>query len=165
MPLLKLFLLFITWPLLTKITSMKTLRFYSTAFFALISLCALSGCSNSYIKSKSVTPASAYPAAIEQANRDNRAFILHSGINVYTITSYQLNKEKQKMDVQLNKLDSLHVVSVSGGESGRSRPKKRESSLIKEIHIYTKDSIDYTLDEPHTIPMEKVARIDLVGKG
>ncbi|HEX8279666.1 MAG TPA: hypothetical protein VF540_13270 [Segetibacter sp.] len=144
---------------------MKTFRFCRTAFFALISLCALSACSNSYIKSKTVTQASAYPAAIEQANRDNRSFILHSGVNVYTITSYQLNKEKQKMDVQLNKLDSLRIVNVSDGESKRSRPKKGESPLINEIHIYTKDSVSYTLDEPHTIPMEKLARIDLVGKG
>lgn len=164
MPLLKLFLL-LSLPLLMKITSMKTLRFCSTAFFALISLCVLSGCSNSYTKAKTVTPASAYPAAIEQANRDNRSFILHSGINIYTITSYQLNKEKQKLDVQLNKPDSLHAVDVSDRESGRSRPKKGESSLIKEIHIYTKDSVSYTLDEPHTIPLENLARVDLVGKG
>lgn len=162
--LLKLFLLFITWPLLMQITFMKTFIYCRTAFFALISLGALSGCSNSYIKAKTVTPASAYPAAIEQANRDNRSFILHSGINVYTITTYQLNKEQQKMDVQLNKLDSIHVVDVSDRESGRSRPKKGGSS-IKEIHIYTKDSVSYTLDEPHTIPMDKLARIDLVGKG
>ncbi len=144
---------------------MKTFRFCRAAFFALISLCALSGCSNSYVKAKTVTPASAYPAAIEQANRDNRSFILHSGINVYTITTYQLNKEKQKLDVQLNKLDSLHIVNVSDQESGRARPKKGESSLINEIHIYTKDSVSYTLDEPHTIPLENLARIDLVGKG
>ncbi len=143
---------------------MKTSRFCRTFFFALISLCALSGCSNSYIKAKTVTPASDYPAAIEQANRDNRSFILHSGINVYTITSYQLNKEKQKMDVQLNKLDSIHIVNVSDAKSGRSRPKKEESS-VNEIHIYTKDSISYTLDEPHTIPLDKVDRIDLLGKG
>lgn len=144
---------------------MKTFRFCRTAFVALISLWALSGCSNSYIKAKTVTPASDYPAAIEQANRDNRSFILHSGINVYTITTYQLNKEKQKLEVQLNKLDSLQVVDVSGRESGRSRRKKDKSSLMNEIHIYTKDSVSYTLDEPHTIPLENVARIDLMGKG
>ena len=69
------------------------------------------------------------------------------------------------MDVQLNKLDSLRIVNVSDGESKRSRPKKGESPLINEIHIYTKDSVSYTLDEPHTIPMENLARIDLVGKG
>ena len=69
------------------------------------------------------------------------------------------------MDVQLNKLDSLRIVNVSDGESKRSRPRKGESPLINEIHIYTKDSVSYTLDEPHTIPMEKLARIDLVGKG
>lgn len=144
---------------------MKNFRFCCTAFFALILLYALSGCSNSYIKAKTVTPTSAYPAAIEQANRDNRSFILHSGINVYTITTYQLNKEKQKLDVQLNKLDSLHIVNVSDQESGRTRPEKGGSSLMNEIHIYTKDSISYTLDEPHTIPLENLARIDLVGKG
>lgn len=143
---------------------MKTLSFCRTAF-AFISLYVLSGCSNSYIKAKTVTPASAYPAAIEQANQDNWSFILHSGINVYTITTYQLNKEKQKLEVHLNKLDSLHVVDVSDRASGRARPKKGRSSLINEIHIYTKDSVSYTLDEPHTIPLEKLARIDLVGKG
>lgn len=144
---------------------MRTSRFYHTAFFAFIFLCAVSGCFNSYIKAKTVTPASAYPAAIEQANQDNRIFILHSGINVYTITSYQLDKERQKMEVQLNKVDSLQVIHVPNEKSKKYPSKKGESAAINEIHVYTKDSVSYTLDEPHTIPMDNVARIDLVGKG
>lgn len=140
---------------------MKTFTFFRITFFAFISLCALGGCTNSYTKAKPV-PASDFPDAIEKAKEDNRFFILHSGINVYTITSFQLDKAQQALTVHLNELDSLHIIPV---QSRRTRSRKGESPAVNEIHIYTKDSVSYTLDEPHTIPLDKVANIDLLGKG
>lgn len=151
-------------PSLIKKTSMKTFRFWNTTFFAFIFSCALSGCFNSYVKAKPVTPASAYPAAIQQAKQDNRSFILHSGTNVYSIYHVELDQASQALTVQLHKLDSLYIVNVEKPESGPSTTKRGETAKINQIHIYTKDSISYTLDEPHTIPLENVEKIDLLGK-
>lgn len=142
---------------------MKTFRFWNSAFFAFIFSCALSGCFNSYVKAKPVTPASAYPAAIEQAKKDNRSFILHSGINVYSIYHVELDQASQALTVQLHKVDSLNIVNVKNAGSRQLKTKKGESP-INEIHLYTKDSISYTLDEPHTIPLENVANVDLLGR-
>ena len=141
---------------------MRTLRFCSATFFAVIFSCALSGCSNSYIKAKPVTAASSYPAVIEQAKKDQRYFLLKSGINLYTVTSVDLDKAKQQMTVTLDKVDSSRLVNVSNFESRRYKPRKGESTGSSAIHLYTTDSTSYTLDEPHTIPLNKVGRVELV---
>lgn len=149
-------------PSLTKFTAMKTFRFCRAAFFAFILSCALSGCSNSYLKAKPVTPASSYPAAIEQAKKDQRYFLLKSGINLYTVTSVDLDKAKQQMTVTLDKVDSSHLGNVKSFGSNRYKPKKGETPISSAIHLYMIDSTSYTLDEPHTIPLNKVGRVELL---
>ena len=143
---------------------MTTCRIYLTTFFAFVFSLGLSGCSTAYVQSKSVIDASDYPAAIERAKKDKRSFILHSGMNVYTITAVQLDHAKQNIHVQLNKLDSLHIVRVAGPNNNQQRPAKN-SSAPGEIHVYMKDSTSYLLEEPYTLSLDKVAKIDLVGKG
>ncbi len=143
---------------------MKISSFCRISFFACTFLYVIYGCSNSYITSKPITSAADYPDAIEQAKKDDRHFILHSGINVYTVTSFLLDRAKQSITVHLAKVDSLHIVNVENAQNNADKPKKSASGA-KEIHIYTKDSTSYTLDEPHTIPFDNVGNIDMVGKG
>ncbi len=141
---------------------MKTSWFCCDTFFAFIFSIALSGCSNSYIKAKSVTPTSAYPAAIDQASKDHRYFIMKSGINLYTVTSVDLDKAKQQMTVTLDKVDSSHLVNARNFGSKRYKPQKGEPKVPSEIRLYMKDSTSYTLDEPHTIPLNRVGRVELL---
>lgn len=81
--------------------------------------------------------------------------ILHSGINIYSMTSAEIDKTKQQLTVQLDKVDSLYLI-VNGRQHV---PKKAEPH---KMHMYMSDSTSYTLDEPHTIFLNKVARIELV---
>jgi hypothetical protein len=76
---------------------------------------------------------------------------MHSGVDVYRIKSIEVEKSKQQFTVQLDKLDSLHL-------AGMKNPK---SFGDKVIYLQMKDSASYTLDEPHTIPLKKVARIEV----
>ena len=134
-----------------------------TLFSAFIFLLVMPGCSTGYLSSKSFTAAPDYPKAITKAKKNNSSFILHSGVNVYTVTALELDKPKQNVHVQLNKLDSLQVVKVPDPKREISTSGKRAASA-GEMHFFMKDSVSYLLEEPYTIPLEKVARIDVVAK-
>ena len=140
---------------------MKTYRFCCAAFFAFILSCALFACSNTYTASKPVTEASKFPAAIEKAKKRHRYFIMQSGLNLYTVTSVDLDQAKQHMTVTLDKVDSLRLENTANAAGKRYKPQKGEPSPSSKIYLYMKDSTSYTLDEPHTIPLERVDRVEL----
>ncbi|WP_018616561.1 hypothetical protein [Segetibacter koreensis] len=141
---------------------MKTSPFYSIAIFAFIFSFAFSSCSNGYLNAKTVTSQSKYPGVIERAKKDQRYFILQSGINVYNITSVDLDKAKKEMTVTLDKVDSSRLVNVKNVETNGYQLKKGEDSVLSKIYLYMKDSTSYTFDEPHTIPLDKVSRVELL---
>ena len=140
---------------------MKTSSRYTPALFTCIFLFVFSSCANQYSQSKSVTETSAYPKTLERAMKNKRYFVMHSGINLYTVTSIDLDRPKQQMTVTLDKVDSLHLAYFKN-PAIRSDKTRESPSLKPEIHVYMKDSTSYTLDEPHTIPVERVARIELL---
>ena len=131
---------------------MKIFSYWSTHVFALILSCYLPCCSIHHDNTKPITRTSAYPRVIERAKKDKRYFIMYSGLDTFVITSVLVEKSKQQFTVHLNRLDSLHRVHMNN-------PK---SLAQKHIHVYVQDSASYTLDEPHTIPLNKVTRIELV---
>ena len=130
---------------------MKIFSYWSIPIFALVLSCSLPGCFIHY-NNKPITRTSAYPRVIERAKKDKHYFIMHSGIDTFAITSVLVERSKQQFTVHLNKVDSLHRVYINN-------PKTLQE---KHIHVYMRDSVSYTLDEPHTIPLNKIARIELV---
>lgn len=115
---------------------MKPFRFCCTTLFAFIFSCTLSGCFQHYFNVNPVAQTSAYPTVIEQAKQMDRYFILHSGKNVYAITTIQLDEAKQQMELQLNELDTLHTVYVKRPTSRRYRPGRGESGILTEILFF-----------------------------
>lgn len=86
---------------------------------------------------------------------------MYSGINVYSVVSVQVDKLKEHMTVQLDKVDSARLTNnimadTVGSNSGKGKPLTNST-----IHLYTKDSTSYTLDEPHTIALANVAKIEI----
>ncbi|MDB5246556.1 MAG: hypothetical protein JWQ40_950 [Segetibacter sp.] len=73
--------------------------------------------------------------------------VLHSGINIYSITHVQVDKAKEHFTVQLDKVNS-----------------SRTAPVLSELHVYTIDSTSYTMDEPHTIPFTNVAKVEVLGR-
>lgn len=140
---------------------MKISWFYCVAFFAFIFACAISGCSNSYTKAKTVTSESSYPAAIEKAIKDHRYFTMQSGINLYSVTSVDLDQAKRQMTVTLDKVDSSRLLNGDKKVSKRYKPQKGEAAASSQIHLYMTDSTSYTLDEPHTIGLNKISRVEM----
>jgi hypothetical protein len=139
---------------------MIILKYWKTFIFAFILFYAGTGCTNHY-NTKPLTRTSAYPRFIERAILDKRNFILHSGVDIYSITSVEIDKAKKHMTVHLDKLDSLNKRPVNNTEPVGSEPKKGVQSMDK-IHVYMRDSTSYTLDEPHTILLNKISRIEEV---
>ena len=122
----------------------------NTTVYILVLLCSLTACLSNYGDGKPVTRISAFPRVMEKARQDKRYFIMHSGIDTFAITSLLVEKGKNEFTVHLNKLDSLH------------RLHNAASSTEKQAKLFMRDSVSYTLDEPHTIPFNRVARIELV---
>jgi hypothetical protein len=140
---------------------MKFSKYLNTIIFALIFLSFISGCLTHRYQSGTVTSTAAYPAIIERAKKDKRYFIMYSGINIYSVVSVQVDKAKEHMTVQLDKVDSARltnntIADTVGYNSGKGKP-----LTTSIIHLYTKDSTSYTLDEPHTIPLANVAKIEM----
>ena len=92
---------------------------------------------------------SGFPRMVERAKKDKQNLLLHSGLDTFLITSVVVEKSRQDFTVHLNKLDSINRAIIRNAESAKG----------KQLHIYMRDSTLYTLDEPHTIPFAKVARI------
>ena len=141
---------------------MKTCRYYQFVFFALIFLIVLAACSNQSFKTKSISSISRFPDVLDRAQKDKRYFIMQSGINIYNITSVDIDRAKQQMTVTLDKVDSSHLVYLKNPEIRRSKAQEGETHASAEIRVYMKDSTSYTLDEPHTIALEKVNRVELL---
>lgn len=130
---------------------MKTFHNSTTAIFTAIILIAFWGCSH-YIAANPATDVSSYPSLLERAKKAKKYFIMQSGINIYTVTSVDLDQAKKQMTVTLDKVDSVRLVHFKN-------PSVRENKQ-KEIFLLMKDSTSYTLDEPHTIPLERVAKVE-----
>jgi hypothetical protein len=129
---------------------MKTSHYYTSFVLAFLFSSCLVGCSNNYSTGNTISQTSAYPKIIERANKDKRYFIMYSGIDTYRITSAQVERAKQQFTVHLAKVDSAHA----------SRLRNPGTMTEKAAYMYMQDSTSYTLDEPHTIPINKIARIE-----
>ncbi|GEO07690.1 hypothetical protein [Segetibacter aerophilus] len=139
---------------------MKYSRFYIATIFAAFILFAFWGCTSAGYNSGPVTDASSYPRIIERAQKNKRYFIMQSGINFYTVTSVDVDKAKKQLTVTLDKVDSLRLVYFKNPTSRAGQTQRTGTS--HEIHMYMKDSTSYTLDEPHTLPLNNVARVELL---
>jgi hypothetical protein len=139
---------------------MKHSGFFIPGILAAIVLFAFWACASSNFHSKPVTDTSSYPSIIERAKKNKRYFIMQSGINVYNVTSVDLDKAKKQLTVTLDKVDSLRLVYFKnpGLKQGQTQ---RAVDATHEIHMYMKDSTSYTLDEPHTLLLNNVARVEL----
>ncbi|TDH26764.1 hypothetical protein EXU57_08075 [Segetibacter sp. 3557_3] len=130
---------------------MKIYTLWTTLIFSLFFLASQTGCSSSTATAKSVSNASAYPRILKRADGDKRYLIMYSGVDTYHVKSVQVEKSKQQFTVHLTKVDSLHATSL----------RNPGNTTAKLLQMYMRDSTSYTLDEPHTIPMNRVAKIDL----
>lgn len=89
---------------------------------------------------------------MQRAVKEERYFVLYSGLDTFNVTSVLIGKGRKQFTVHLQKPDSLHRVLLS-----RPGPVSE-----KQIRVYLQDTASYTLDEPHTVPLSKVVRIELV---
>lgn len=125
---------------------------------------ACSGCFQHYYKVVPVDAAARYPVAIERAKQEYRFFILHSGSKAYAISTIEVNRDKQQLELKLDNLESPHTVYTEGPQKRVYRPQKGESEVLTEIHLYVRDTAAYTLNEPLILPIEKVNKLELLEK-
>jgi hypothetical protein len=76
--------------------------------------------------------------------------IMHSGVDTFAVTSVQVARSRRQFTVHLSKLDSLYQATLTA-----------PSPTKKYMRLVMADSTSYTLDEPHTIPLTRIARIEL----
>jgi hypothetical protein len=143
---------------------MKTPKCTGRLLFAFLFSVVLSGCFQNYFIKRTITPTDVYPTTIERAKQENRFFILHSGERAYAITSLQVDQPQKQLDVKLGLLERDHRLYVDNPENRRYRISKGEAPVLTEIHLYTKDTISFALNEAITIPVDRLTRIELLEK-
>ncbi len=120
---------------------------WGTKFFLLVFCLAFFSC---YTGGDNITKRSAFPKAVERAKKDKRYFIMHSGVDTFAVTSLRV-ENRREFTVHLDRMDSL-----------RQRALNNPLALSdRQAHLFMRDSTSYTLDEPHTLPFNKIARIEL----
>ena len=124
----------------------------------LVLTCVLWGCASQYT-SGTLTNKSRYARVIEKAREDKRSMMLHSGINLYSITSVQVDKARKQMTVQLDMPDSINRTDANNAAVGTVTPRTASQASTTQLHVHMSDSTSYTLDEPHTLSLAKVAKI------
>src|SRR3954464_11472955 len=127
-------------------------------FASIVSMIIFS-CSSQNSSGKTVTAQSKFPRIIERAKKDQRYLIMQSGINVYNVTSVDLDKKKQEMTVTLDKVDSSRLANAKNVAENNSQSGKVIDSASSQLYLYMKDSTSYTYDEPHTIPIKNIDRV------
>lgn len=114
------------------------------AFWGCVFSCCVAACA----PGRDVT----YPKVIERAVKDKHSFVLFSGIDTFAVTSALVGRREKQFTVHLAKMDSLHrALLVHPG-------------FYRQVRLYLHDSVSYTLDEPHTIPLARVAKIEVVDR-
>ena len=130
---------------------MKNSIFCSALIIGGLLWCFLLGCSAYQSNTNIITTSASYPRVIEQARKDKRYFIMRSGVDTFAVTSLLVEKTKQQFTVHHDRLDSLHRFHFNN-------PKALGE---KRIYLHMRDSTSYTLDEPHTIPLARIEKIEL----
>ena len=125
------------------------MKIFRNSTAAIILLGFLSACSNNYTSPKTITETGDYARVLARANKGKGYYVMYSGHDTFRITQVEVEKSKQQFTVHLAKVDSAYRANVNHPENMPGRL----------IHVYMSDSVSYTLDEPHTIAMNKVARI------
>ncbi len=131
---------------------MKAFTYWRITFFTLILSCSIYSCSNHYNNTTADSNASAFSRMLNRAQKHKHYMIMHSGVDVYRIFQVEVEESKQQFTVHLNFVDSIHKANMNNPKSLGE----------KQTHVYMKDPASYTLDEPHTIPLNRVARIEVV---
>ena len=134
---------------------MKTAKHSFTLAVVFFVAVTLWGCSSHVFTAEPVTDASKYPSVLERAQKKHWYMYMQSGLNHYTIASVDMDNGKQQMTVTLNKVDSSKLIISNNSQNTASQ------KATRQIHVFMNDSTTYTLDEPHTIPMTHVGRIEV----
>jgi hypothetical protein len=116
---------------------------FSCLFFTLIAC---------YTPNNFITRSSAFAKTIRKANNDKRHFVMFSGVDTFAIIHIMVENARREMTVQLNTIDSIQRMNLV-------YPKTLKG---KQIVLYMRDSTSYTLEEPHTLPINQIARIQLI---
>jgi len=127
---------------------MQYRNFSNMIIFSLWLFVALSACHTPNV----VTKPSAFAKTIKKANIDKRPFLMYSGVDTFVITHIMIENARREMTVQLDRIDSIQRMNLIYPNTLQK----------KQVVLYMHDSTSYTLDEPHTIPIRKIARIQLV---
>ena len=107
-----------------------------------------------------VVEESVYPAALQRAKKDKEYIVFHSGADVFAVKYVEVEKARRQFTIMLDRIDSTQKENYA---HFLSRPANNASmGTIKQVHLFTKDSANYTLDEPHTIPFTNIAKIERV---
>jgi hypothetical protein len=141
---------------------MNIFKLFSTATLVGIALFFIPGCSNEYYTAKTITNSSGYSAVITKAQKKHRYIMMQSGVNLYSVTLADVHKSRQEMTVTLDKVDSTRLTTFNSAVSSNTKLKK--AGLVGEamVRLYMTDSTSYTYDEPHTVPMNKISRVEVV---
>ena len=122
------------------------------------------GCGNQNLSTGSaLTRVSAYPKAIANAQKNKQYMMLHSGVNLYSVVRLEVHKKTKEITLQLDNVDSTHVMNTSGNDAMKNQANQEKMSGNPPLHLYMTDSVSYTLDEPHTVPLKRIARISAGG--
>jgi hypothetical protein len=99
-----------------------------------------------------ITKPSSFARTLNKANRHKEPLLMYSGVDTFVVTHLMVENRRRDITVQLDRLDSVRRAALLNTNGVQK----------KGVQLYMVDSTSYTLLEPHTIPLNKIARIGVV---
>lgn len=142
---------------------MKNTIFYMSRLFGWLCILAILNlsCSNYF---KPVTANTGSPAETGKAitAAGNKYFILRQGANNYALKNITVDNINMTLNATLEPVDNLHLVYVETKHEGYRYKKEKESDVLNEVHIYSKNTTPPDIGKTFSLPLDQIEKIEVI---
>lgn len=142
---------------------MKNTIFYMSRLFC--SLCMLAiinlSCSNYF---KPVTANTGSPSETGKAitAAGDKYFILRQGTSSYALKNVSVDNINMTLNATLEPVGDLHLVYVETKRESYRYNQQKESDVLNEVHIYSKNTTLPDINKTFTLPLDQIEKIEVI---
>lgn len=141
---------------------MKQSSIYRSIWWGLL-LLFICSCQRFFMPVRQSAATPAEKGAYISGNQPDKYFILRSGANAYTMKQITVDKDQFTMTCTLEAVPPEHRLYVNAGSNKYVYKDKPESaSVLKEVHVYVKESVSVVTNQLMVIPLDQVNMIEVI---
>jgi hypothetical protein len=99
------------------------------------------------------------------ANAPNKYFIIHQGINTYSLNNITVDNIAMTMNGTLSEVDDSHLQYIKAKGNKYRYIQKNEGdvkNVLNEVHIYTKNTSPLDITKAFSLPLDQIEKIEVI---